>query len=816
MSLNKEYIKKNFKQKLTSMFAEDINELNKYQYFEALSSVIKDYISKCVKNTNKYYLKSKQKQVYYFSMEFLIGRLLESNLINLGIRDICKDALSELGINLDEVLQAESDAGLGNGGLGRLAACFLDSMASIGIPGHGCGIRYKYGLFEQKIKNGYQVEVPDNWLKNGYVWETRKSEKSVIVKFGGDVQLINENGKLKAIHQNYEPILAVPYDIPVVGYKNNIVNNLRLWSAETIDKDFDFSSFSNGDYLKAVEYKYSVESITQVLYPDDSTEKGKLLRLKQEYFFVSAGLQSIIRRYEKMKLSLDSLDKYIAIHINDTHPSVAIAELMRILIDEKSMSWDEAWRITTNITAYTNHTILTEALEKWPVDMFKKLLPRIYMIIEEINRRFCAKVFDKFNGDLNKVNKMSIISNNNINMAYLSIVGSHSVNGVAKLHTRILKKQELKDFFEFYPDKFNNKTNGITHRRWLIQSNPKLTDLINELIGEKWIKHPLELKNLEGFSNDKSIQDKFQHVKYQNKINLSNFIKQKYNIDVDPDSIFDVQAKRLHAYKRQVLNILNILDLYNRLIENPNLDIIPRTFIFGAKASPGYFLAKQIIKLINSAADKINNDRSIKDKIKVVFLENYDVSLAQKLIPAADISEQISTASKEASGTGNMKFMMNGAITIATLDGANIEIKDAVGNDNIIIFGLTANEVIDLYKNKNYHSRDIFNSDQRVNKILTQLTNGFLGVSNYEFNSIYDNLLFNNDEYFVLKDFAPYVEAQNRINNLYRDKNKWNKMSILNIANSGVFSSDNTITKYANEIWHINKIDFNNKLLEEN
>lgn len=810
MSLDKEFIQNSFKQKLTSMFAEDIDESNKYHYFEALSSLIKDYISKGVKNTNKYYLNKKQKQVYYFSMEFLIGRLLESNLINLGIRDMCEEALSELGIDFNEVLSVEVDAGLGNGGLGRLAACFLDSMASIGIPGHGCGIRYKYGLFEQKIKDGYQVEVPDNWLKNGYMWETRKPEKSVIVKFGGNVNLISEDGRLKAIHENYEPILAVPYDIPVVGYGNDMVNNLRLWSAETVDKDFDFSSFSNGDYLKAVEYKYSVESITQVLYPNDSTEKGKLLRLKQEYFFVSAGLQSIIRRYEKMKLPLNELDKYISIHINDTHPSVAIAELMRLLVDEKSMPWDEAWKITTNVMAYTNHTILAEALEKWPVNMFKSLLPRIYMIIEEINRRFCSEVFDRYNGNWTKVNEMSIISNNNVRMAYLSIVGSHSVNGVAKLHTEILKKQELKNFYEFYPEKFNNKTNGITHRRWLIQSNPKLSNLITEAIGPDWIKHPLKLKDLEKFAHDSSIQDKFAAVKRENKIRLTNFIKQKYDLNIDPNSIFDVQAKRLHAYKRQVLDVLNILDLYNRLRENPNLDIVPRTFIFAAKASPGYFLAKQIIKLINSVANKINSDTSINDKIKVVFLENYGVSLAQDLIPAADVSEQISTASKEASGTGNMKFMMNGAITIATLDGANVEIREAVGDDNIVIFGLTAKEVIEFYKNKNYHSRDIFNSDSRVNKILTQLTNGFLGVSNYEFNTIYDNLLFGNDEYFVLKDFDAYVKAQNKINNLYLDKNKWQEMSIVNIANSGIFSSDNTIAKYAEEIWHVNKVDLKN------
>ncbi|WPC40594.1 glycogen/starch/alpha-glucan phosphorylase [Clostridium sp. JS66] len=814
MILDKEFIKYAFKQKLMSLYAEDISELNKYHYFTALGNLVKDYISEGLMKTNKYYLNNKQKQVYYFSMEFLIGRLLESNLINLGLRDVCEEALTDLGVDFNEVLSVEKDAGLGNGGLGRLAACFLDSMASIGIAGHGCGIRYKHGLFEQKIANGYQVEVPDNWLKEGYVWETRKPHKSVIVKFGGNVDLIKENDSFKVIYKNYEPVLAVPYDIPIVGYDNNIVNNLRLWSAETVDDDFDFSSFSNGDYLKAVEYKYSVESITQVLYPDDSNEKGKILRLKQQYFFVSAGLQSILRRYEKLGLPLNKLAQYIAVHINDTHPSVAIAELMRLLVDEKSMSWEEAWKITTNVMAYTNHTILAEALEKWPVDMFKKLLPRIYMIIEEINRRFCAEVFDEYNGNWNKINEVSIISNNTIRMAYLAIVGSHSVNGVAKLHTEILKNQELKNFYDFYPEKFNNKTNGITHRRWLMESNPKLTNLINETIGTDWIKHPLELKKLESFAYDISIQDKFANIKRDNKITLSNYIKNKYNINVNPNSIFDVQAKRLHAYKRQVLNVLNILDLYNRLKENPNLDIVPRTFIFAAKASPGYHLAKQVIKLINSVADKINNDTSIGDKIKVVFLENYSVSLAEKLIPCTDVSEQISTASKEASGTGNMKFMMNGAVTIATLDGANVEIKEAVGEDNIVIFGLTASEVIEFYKNKNYHSRDIFNNDLRINKILTQLTNGFLNVSNYEFNDIYDNLLFKNDEYFVLKDFDAYVNAQNKINQLYTDKSKWQKMSIINIANSGIFSSDNTVAKYADEIWNIKKVYLKSQALD--
>ena len=789
-------------------FAEEIDNASKLHKYFALGGLVRDYVTENWVNTNKYYLESGEKQVYYFSMEFLIGRLLGSNLLNLGIRDICAESLNELGISLDELEEIENDAGLGNGGLGRLAACFLDSMSSIGIPGHGCGIRYRYGLFEQKIIDGYQVEVPDYWLRDGNVWEIRKENRSVEVRFGGKINTDYEDGRLAFTHVDYEPVRAVPYDTPVVGYDKNMVNTLRLWSAEPVDLGFDLSSFSRGDYAKAEAYKASVESISQVLYPDDSNLQGKLLRLKQQYFFVSAGLQSIIRSYKKSNLSINQLHNHIAIHINDTHPSVAVAELMRLLVDEEKLSWEEAWHITINTMAYTNHTILSEALEKWSVDMFKNLLPRIYMIIEEINRRFCDELTKKWPGEWGRINSMSIINDGLVKMAHLAIVGSHSVNGVAELHTEILKHQELSNFYQFYPEKFNNKTNGITHRRWLMKANPKLTSLITDTIGTSWIKAPLELNKLDKYKYDVAFQQKIASIKRENKIDLSNLVKSKYGIDIDPDSIFDVQVKRLHAYKRQILNVLHIMHLYNKLKDNPNLDMVPRTFFFGAKASPSYQLAKESIKLINSVATKVNNDPSVNGKLKVIFLENYSVSLAEKIIPCADVSQQISTASKEASGTGNMKFMMNGAVTVATLDGANVEMKDAVGEDNIIIFGLKANEVISYNKYGGYSSWDVYNNDMRVNRVLNQLVDGFLHPSHSEFKNIHDSLLMFNDEYFVLKDFDAYVKAHERVDALYRNKNKWNEMCIMNIAHSGVFSSDNTISKYARDIWHTRELDF--------
>ncbi|MDP4088897.1 MAG: glycogen/starch/alpha-glucan phosphorylase [Bacillota bacterium] len=802
MYIDKDTIKRDFKKRLTSMFAEDVEGSSNLHRYQALGSLIKEYASENWLKTTKQYTEKKEKQVYYFSMEFLIGRLLMSNLINLGIKDECEKALKELGIDLRDLEEMETDAGLGNGGLGRLAACFLDSMASLGIPGNGNGIRYNYGLFEQKIVDGYQVEIPDNWLRDGNVWETRKEDKAVEIRFGGYVEVVFEDNRLKFVHHNYEPIVAVPYDIPIVGYHNNTVNSLRLWSAEPVGREFDFSSFSKGEYNKAVEYKSWVEAISQVLYPDDSREEGRILRLKQQYFFTSAGIQSIVRRYRKMGIPMNRLDEYVAIHINDTHPAVAVAELMRILVDEEELSWDEAWRITTHTMAYTNHTIMSEALEKWPVDMFKKILPRIYMIVEEINRRLIEELSMKYPGDEERIRSMAIIGFGNVRMANLAIVGSHSVNGVAKLHTEILKKQELANFYQYYPNKFNNKTNGITHRRWLIQANPGLAKLVSSAIGNKWIYVPTELKRLLSYSKDRQFQNKLSQVKMDNKVDFSNYVKDHYNVDIDPNSIFDVQVKRLHAYKRQLLNIFHIMDLYNRLKENPDLDIVPRTFIFGAKASPSYYLAKQIIKLINTVANKINNDNSIKGKLKVVFLENYRVSLAEKIIPAADVSEQISTTTKEASGTGNMKFMMNGAVTIATLDGANIEIRDEVGEDNIVIFGMKDYEVLNYYKNGGYNSMEIYKNDPRVNRIVNSLIDGSFNVSYNEFKMIYDSLVYHNDEFFVLRDFDSYVNAQNRINELYKDKAKWQEMCVCNIANSGVFASDHTIVQYSKGIWN--------------
>lgn len=801
MKLDKAKFKSDYNRKLLNSFAEEVENSSKLHKYLALGGLVRDYITEEWVNTNNYYKESGEKQVYYFSMEFLIGRLLGSNLLNLGIREVCAEGLKELGLDLNELEDVENDAGLGNGGLGRLAACFLDSMASTGVPGHGCGIRYNYGLFEQKIIDGYQVEIPDNWLREGNVWEIRKENKCVEVKFGGHIRMTNQTGRLSFIHEDYEPVKAVPYDTPVVGYDKNMVNTLRLWSSEPVHKGFDFSSFSRGDYVKAQAYKASVESISQVLYPDDSNLEGKKLRLKQQYFFVSAGLQSIIRSYKDTRLPINELHRHVAVHINDTHPSVAVAELMRTLVDEEMLSWEEAWNITVNTMAYTNHTILSEALEVWPVDLFRGLLPRIYMIVEEINRRFCEDLTKKYPNQFGKINSMSIIQDGLVRMAHLAIVGSHSVNGVAKLHTEILKNQELTNFYNFYPEKFNNKTNGITHRRWLLKSNPKLTSLLNETIGTSWIKNPVDLNKLAQYKHDRALQDKLWDIKKANKLDFTDMVKSKYGVSINPDSIFDVQVKRLHAYKRQILNVLHIMYLYNKLKENPNLDMVPRTFFFGAKASPSYYLAKQTIKLINTVAQKVNNDPSINNKIKIIFLENYSVSLAEKIMPSTEVSEQISTASKEASGTGNMKFMMNGALTVATLDGANVEMRDAVGDDNIIIFGLKAKEVINFNKYGGYSSWDIYNNDLRVKRLVNQLIDGFFGTLNSEFRNIYDSLLMYNDEYFVLKDFDAYVKAHERIDSLYRQKSKWQEMSIMNIAKSGIFSSDNTIREYSRDIW---------------
>lgn len=801
LEMDKKAFKKAYVNKFLEMHGIELKEGTNQQKYEALGSLVRDYVTRDWLKTNKKYNKTGEKQVYYFSMEFLLGRLLGDALLNMGIRDVCREALKDLNINLDELENLEQDQGLGNGGLGRLAACFLDSMASLNIPGNGCGIRYKYGFFEQKIIDGKQVEVSDDWLREGNVWEKRKPEKAEVVKFGGEVNVNQVDGKLIFNHVNFEPVLAVPYDTPIIGYKNEVVNTLRLWSAEAVSKDFDFSSFNRGDFLQAIKYKNSVESISQVLYPEDSFYEGKILRLKQQYFFVSAGVKSIIKHYKKHGKDIRFLNEKVAIHINDTHPTLAIPELMRILVDEEGLDWDNAWRITTNTISYTNHTILAEALEKWPVDMFKALLPRIYMIVEEINRRYCNELNNKYPGDYDKISRMSIISDGYIKMAHLAIVGSYSVNGVAKLHTEILKKKEMKDFYYLYPNKFNNKTNGITHRRWLMKSNPDLTKLLMDTIGDSFIRHPVDLKNFERHLNDSVILNQLNKIKLYNKQKLSDTILKNENISVDPNSIFDVQVKRIHAYKRQVLNCLRIMDLYNKLIDNPNLDIVPRTFIFGGKAAPGYYLAKSIIELINCVAKKINNDHRVNDKIKVVFMQNYRVSLAEQIIPGADVSEQISTTTKEASGTSNMKFMMNGAITVATLDGANIEIRDEVTNDNIVIFGLTADEVLNYYKNGGYRSIDIYNNDARVKRVINDLINGKYHNDKNKFRNIYENLITYNDEFFVLKDFDSYLKAQDKIDTLYRNTDKWQRMCGVNIAHSGIFSSDRTIEQYATGIW---------------
>ena len=801
--INKEEFKLKFRNQMDFLYKQTIEEANSEQLLNTLVTVLKCKIDNIWKESRL----DKEKEVYYFCIEFLLGRQLESNLLNLGILEDINLILKEMDINLEDLINAEVDPALGNGGLGRLAACFLDSMASLNISGHGYGIRYEYGLFEQKIVNGHQVEVPDNWLKEeSYIWETVRPNKASIVKFGGNVDLVEKNGKIKAIHKNYIPVVALPFGIPIIGYKNEYINTLRLFKSDVPRKDFEpilkESKNSYGSYHDALQYRYYADEISQVLYPNDSNDAGKILRLKQEYFLVSAGIQDIFRKYKKDNGDIRKIYEKISIHINDTHPSLCVPELMRLLMDEEELGWDEAWDITQRVISYTNHTIMAEAMEKWNIQMIKELLPRIYMIIEEINKRYICKLNNKYGNDHEKISKMAVIYENNVNMANLSIIVSHSVNGVAKLHTEILKKEVLKDFYEDEPFKFNNKTNGIAHRRWLILSNPRLSKLINELIGESWQRNTIELKNLEKYQNDDSVLQELELIKQENKKNLSKIINQKNEINISENSIFDVQIKRLHAYKRQLMNALHILHMYHELLDNPNLNIEPRTFIFGAKAAPGYYFAKCVIKLINELAQKINNDTRVKDKLKVVFLENYGVSLAEKIIPATNVSEQISTTTKEASGTGNMKFMMNGAITIATLDGANIEIHDQIGDKNMVLFGLKANQVLEYSKFGGYSSADLYSNNFYIKRVVDDLVNGFIPNIVEEGREIYNSLITYNDEFFVLRDFENYVEAQKKINDLYIDKNHWNKMSLINIANSGVFSSDRTIKEYANEIWY--------------
>ncbi len=790
MLTDKEQFKAAFVAKLQSLLGKGLEEASAQDKYSALGSLVRDEVGKRWVKTNHQYLDKQEKQVYYFSIEFLLGRLLDTYMRGLGVRDAWVEALTELGVDYREVERQEHDAGLGNGGLGRLAACFLDSMAALALPGHGCGIRYKYGLFSQKIVGGDQVEQPDNWLKDGNLWEYRKIDKAVKVTFG----------------EPMGTVLAVPYDIPIVGFGNNTVNTLRLWSAEAIETDFDFGAYNQGNYMKAVEYKYSVEAISEMLYPDDSHYEGRLLRLKQQYFFVSAGLQSIFRFFKRKHGSVLQLAEKIAIHINDTHPALAVPELMRLLMDEEGLGWDEAWQITVNTISYTNHTIMPEALEKWPIDIFQGLLPRMYEIVHEINERFTRDLWHYYPGEWDRIAAMAIIADGFVKMAHLAVVGSHSVNGVAAIHTEILKKDVMKSFYQFTPYKFNNKTNGITHRRWLMKANPELSGLISETIGSSWIYHPTDLNRLRFYVKEAAFAEKLAAVKRTKKQALADFVKAKYGVELDLDSIFDIHVKRIHVYKRQLLNVLRVMDMYNRLKENPDLDVVPRTFIFAGKAAPGYLLAKKVIKLINTLATVINNDVTIKNKIKVVFIENYGVSLAEMIFPAADVSEQISTASKEASGTGNMKFMMNGAVTVGTLDGANVEIREVVGEDNIVIFGLKAEEVIDICANNQCDPRAIYHGDERVRKSVDQLIDGSLPVARDEFRPLYDYLVHGQGDFFELQDFDAYIKAQEKVDALFRDKQTWWRMAGNNIASSGVFSSDHTVTEYAIDIWHIQPV----------
>lgn len=796
MDLSKRKFKEDFKKMLTEVYSMDISESETTEQYITLGNLIRSYSSKNWGRTNQRYIEKKKKQAYYFSMEFLLGRMLKSNLLNLGILDTVRDGLRDLGIDLEEIAQIEPDPGLGNGGLGRLAACFIDSMATSEIPAHGNGIRFKYGLFKQKFVNGYQVELPENWLQNGNVWETRKMHAAVNVRFYGKVWLEQTSaGVLEPHYEDTQEVLAVPYDTPVVGFNNDVINTLRLWSAEVPPQD-DIT-----DYWSYIHQRNQIESISEVLYPDDSNYEGRLLRLKQEYFFVSAGIQSIIRHYKKMDLSMNHLAEKVAIHINDTHPALCVPELMRILLDEEKMDWEHAWNVTVNVMSYTNHTIMSEALEKWPIEMISTLLPRIYQIICEIDRRFTMKMSTLFQREI--VERTRIIEGGHVKMAHMAIIGSHSVNGVAQLHTTILKEKVLHDFFLVYPSKFNNKTNGITQRRWLMLANEPLCDLINRKIGNEWETTPTELKMLKAFRDDEKTLLELAQIKRLNKERFAEHIKKTMDLTINPDAIFDVQIKRLHAYKRQLLNLLHILSLYFQLKDDPQADIHPRVFIFGAKAAPSYTYAKQIIKLINSVADLINHDAAIADKLKIVFVENYGVSLAEKIIPAADVSEQISLASKEASGTSNMKLMLNGAITLATLDGANVEIRDRVGEKNIVIFGLREDEVYQYYHDGSYQSRSYYEKNPMLHRVLNGLIDGTIPGAEAEGRSVFDSLVQYGDEYFVLRDFEAYADAQKHIDQLYRDTLQWQKMALINIAGAGVFSSDYTVQQYASQIWDV-------------
>ncbi len=810
-NISKDELKGLIVDNVKNLYRKTVDSASKEELYQAAVFAVRDVITDKWIKTHNDYAEKDVKVVYYLSMEFLMGRFLGNAVLNLMMDDEVRAAFDELGIDYNAIEETERDPGLGNGGLGRLAACFLDSLSTLELPAYGCGIRYHYGIFEQRIENGEQVEYPDNWLENGDPWSVRRNEYAVEVKFGGNVKAVPKgNGEYRFVQENYQSVIAIPYDYPVVGYNNNTVNTLRLWDAKP-KNEFDLKKFNEGKHEQAVAEKNLASTLTEVLYPADDNYSGKELRLKQQYFFISATVQRVIERFKEKHTDFNLLPEKVAFQLNDTHPTVAVAELMRVLVDENDVPWNDAWEITRKVCAYTNHTIMSEALEKWPLDLFSRLLPRIYQIVEEINRRYCAALIERYGNDHEKIRKMAIIADGQIRMAYLAIVGSHSVNGVAALHTEILKNQELKDFYEIYPEKFNNKTNGITQRRWLLHANPKLAKLVTEKVGEGWTTELSKLEGILKYAKDEDFQNKFMDIKKENKIALANYIKERKGIEINPDSIFDIQVKRLHEYKRQLLNVFHIIYLYNQLKMNPSLDIVPRTFIFGAKAAASYRKAKLIIKLINSVADVINNDESINGKIKVVFMENYSVSLAEKLIPAADVSEQISTASKEASGTGNMKFMLNGALTIGTMDGANVEICEEVGKDNIFIFGMSSEEVIAKYKDNSYDPWFIYNMNQDARTVLNELINGTFSPENPDmFRELYDSLLNGYggraDEYFVLADFEDYVRAQKEVDAAYKDKKKWAEMAIINTAKSGKFSSDRTIKQYADEIWNLKPV----------
>lgn len=811
-AFSKKALKKSIEDNVKVLYRKSLEEASNQEIFQALCYAVKEVIIDQWMDTQKKTEEQDLKTVYYMSMEFLMGRALGNNLINLRAYEQVKEVMDELGFDLNVIEDEEPDPALGNGGLGRLAACFLDSLSTLGYPAYGCGIRYHYGMFKQKIENGYQVEVPDNWLKDGYPFELKRSEHSMTVRFGGNIRSERlPDGKTKFIHENYQAVRAIPYDMPILGYNNGVVNSLMIWDAEPME-EFQLSSFDKGDYMSAVSQENLAKTLVDVLYPNDNHIFGKELRLKQQYFFVSASLQRIVQKYKKNHPDIRRLYEKVAVQMNDTHPTVAVAELMRILMDDEGLSWDEAWDVTRKTCAYTNHTIMSEALEKWPIDIFSRLLPRIYQIVEEINRRFLLRIEEKYPSDTEKVRNMAIIYDGMVRMANLAIVGGHSVNGVARLHTEILKKRELKDFYEMMPDKFSNKTNGITQRRFLAHGNPLLAEWITDHIGSEWITDLSQLSKLKVYAEDEKAQQEFMNIKYKNKVRMAEYIRQHNGIEVDPRSIFDVQAKRLHEYKRQLLNILHVIHLYNELLEHPDMDFYPRTFIFGAKAAAGYENAKLTIKLINAVGDVVNNDPAIKGKLKVVFIEDYKVSNAELLFAAADVSEQISTASKEASGTGNMKFMLNGAVTIGTMDGANVEMVEEMGEENAVIFGMSADEVIEHERLRDYDPMEIFNTDQNVRRVVMQLINGrFSGSDTELFRRVYDSLLNTKssmfaDTYFILKDFESYRQAQEKINAYYQDEKKWAKMAIMNTACSGKFSSDRTIQEYVDEIWELKPI----------